>query len=145
MSPITNFISQISDKKNVFHSDEVDSLLCERREGEHDASRRLKTEFLIEFDGVRAAPECSSHWCLTELSLYLLPSWFQVQSGADDRVLVMGATNRPQELDEAVLRYRLQLHMLKQYYAFLLLQAHRSFPLVLTLQALCKKDLCGIA
>lgn len=39
----------------VLHSDEVDSLLCERREGEHDASRRLKTEFLIEFDGVSAA------------------------------------------------------------------------------------------
>lgn len=39
----------------VLHLDEIDSLLCERREGEHDASRRLKTEFLIEFDGVRAA------------------------------------------------------------------------------------------
>lgn len=58
--------------------DEVDSLLCERSTGEHEASRRLKTEFLVEFDGLPAA-------------------------GAD-RLIVMAATNRPQELDEAALR-----------------------------------------
>ncbi|XP_069118122.1 spastin-like isoform X2 [Argopecten irradians] len=63
---------------SVVFMDEIDSLLCERREGENDASRRLKTEFLVQFDGVAGS--------------------------SDDRVLIMGATNRPQELDDAVLR-----------------------------------------
>nr|XP_054759518.1 spastin-like [Lytechinus pictus] len=63
---------------SVIFMDEIDSLLTERREGEHDASRRLKTEFLVEFDGVKA--------------------------DGSERILVMGATNRPQELDDAVLR-----------------------------------------
>ncbi|XP_045166158.2 spastin-like isoform X2 [Mercenaria mercenaria] len=62
----------------VVFMDEIDSVLCERKEGENDASRRLKTEFLVQFDGVAGA--------------------------SDDKVLIMGATNRPQELDDAVLR-----------------------------------------
>lgn len=62
----------------IIFIDEVDSLLSERCTGEHEASRRLKTEFLVEFDG--------------------LPS------GGTERVIVMAATNRPQELDEAALR-----------------------------------------
>lgn len=36
----------------MFLVDEVDSLLCQRKEGEQDHSRRMKTEFLVSFDGV---------------------------------------------------------------------------------------------
>ncbi|KAK6635788.1 hypothetical protein RUM44_001042 [Polyplax serrata] len=63
---------------SIIFIDEVDSLLSNRRENEHEASRRLKTEFLVEFDGLPARQ--------------------------DERILVMAATNRPQELDEAALR-----------------------------------------
>eukprot|EP00271_Cylindrocystis_brebissonii_P010214 TRINITY_DN26339_c0_g1_i1.p1 TRINITY_DN26339_c0_g1~~TRINITY_DN26339_c0_g1_i1.p1 ORF type:complete len:650 (-),score=83.22 TRINITY_DN26339_c0_g1_i1:1318-3267(-) len=63
---------------SVIFIDEIDSILSARTANEHDASRRLKTEFLVQFDGV---PSVNS-----------------------DRVIVMGATNRPQELDEAARR-----------------------------------------
>lgn len=58
--------------------DEIDSLLCQRSETEHESSRRLKTEFLIQLDGATTAD--------------------------DERILIVGATNRPQELDEAARR-----------------------------------------
>lgn len=51
-----------------FGADEIDSLLCERREGEHDASRRLKTEFLIEFDGVSVCTLSENSNSLTQVT-----------------------------------------------------------------------------
>ncbi|XP_062851224.1 fidgetin-like protein 1 isoform X2 [Trichomycterus rosablanca] len=49
-----------------------------RTDGEHDSSRRIKTEFLVQLDGAATSSE--------------------------DRILVVGATNRPQEIDEAARR-----------------------------------------
>ncbi|OQV23633.1 Spastin [Hypsibius exemplaris] len=63
---------------SIIFIDEIDSILSARKDSEHDAVRRLKTEFLVQFDGVGTSSE--------------------------DRILVMGATNLPQELDLAALR-----------------------------------------
>lgn len=62
----------------VVFIDEIDSLLSQRSDGEHEASRRIKTEFLIQLDGAATL--------------------------SDERILVIGATNRPQEIDEAARR-----------------------------------------
>jgi fidgetin-like protein 1 len=63
---------------SVIFIDEIDSLLSMRGEGEMDSVRRVKTEFLIQLDGVA--------------------------TDRGDRVLLIGATNRPDELDEAARR-----------------------------------------
>lgn len=62
----------------VIFVDEIDSLLSQRKsDGEHESSRRLKTQFLIEMEGFDSGSE---------------------------QILLIGATNRPQELDEAARR-----------------------------------------
>lgn len=63
---------------SVVFIDEIDSLLTQRSEADQEGSRRIKTEFLVQMDGAGTSRE--------------------------DRVLVVGATNRPQELDEAARR-----------------------------------------
>ena len=63
---------------SVVFIDEIESILSKRKEDENDAMKRLKTEFLIQFDGVG--------------------------SGEDLRVLIIGATNRPFDLDPGIIR-----------------------------------------
>ncbi|KAH6789529.1 AAA-type ATPase family protein [Perilla frutescens var. frutescens] len=74
----TLFQVAISRQPSVIFIDEIDSIMSTRTESENEASRRLKSEFLVQFDGVA--------------------------SNSGDLVTVIGATNKPQELDDAVLR-----------------------------------------
>uniref|UniRef100_J3MAY6 microtubule-severing ATPase n=1 Tax=Oryza brachyantha TaxID=4533 RepID=J3MAY6_ORYBR len=74
----TLFMVAVDRQPSVIFMDEIDSVMSTRLANENDASRRLKSEFLIQFDGVTSNP--------------------------DDLVIVIGATNKPQELDDAVLR-----------------------------------------
>ena len=65
-------------KPSILFIDEIDSLLTERKENESEATRRIKTEFFIEMDGLR--------------------------SESNNDVFVLAATNVPYSLDEAALR-----------------------------------------
>jgi spastin len=64
------FAMAIERQPSIIFMDEIDSLLSARSAGEHDAARRLKTEFLVQFDGVAGA------------------------GASEARVIVIGATNR---------------------------------------------------
>ncbi|KAJ8527276.1 hypothetical protein K7X08_029753 [Anisodus acutangulus] len=64
---------------SVVFVDEVDSMLGRRETpGEHEAMRKMKNEFMVNWDGLRTKDK--------------------------ERVLVLAATNRPFDLDEAVIR-----------------------------------------
>ncbi|KAB1215393.1 ATPase family AAA domain-containing protein 1-A [Morella rubra] len=63
----------------IIFVDEVDSMLGQRtRVGEHEAMRKIKNEFMAHWDGLLTKP--------------------------GERILVLAATNRPFDLDEAIIR-----------------------------------------
>jgi SpoVK/Ycf46/Vps4 family AAA+-type ATPase len=63
----------------IIFVDEVDSMLGKRtRVGEHEAMRKIKNEFMTHWDGLMTKP--------------------------GERILVLAATNRPFDLDEAIIR-----------------------------------------
>ena len=64
-------------KPAIIFIDEVDSLCGSRSEGENETSRRIKTEFLVQMQGV---------------------------GNDNDGILVLGASNVPWELDPAIRR-----------------------------------------
>jgi SpoVK/Ycf46/Vps4 family AAA+-type ATPase len=64
---------------SIIFLDEIDSVLSRRKSEEHEASRRLKTEFMIQLDGIK-------------------------QQQKDAHVIVIGCTNCPFDVDEAVIR-----------------------------------------
>eukprot|EP01091_Cochliopodium_minus_P010982 TRINITY_DN3035_c0_g1_i1.p1 TRINITY_DN3035_c0_g1~~TRINITY_DN3035_c0_g1_i1.p1 ORF type:complete len:1188 (+),score=442.28 TRINITY_DN3035_c0_g1_i1:62-3625(+) len=64
---------------SIIFIDEVDSMLGKReKQGEHEAMRKIKNEFMSLWDGLKTQDK--------------------------ERVIVLGATNRPMDLDDAVLR-----------------------------------------
>jgi len=62
---------------SIIFIDEIDSFLRERTKGDHEVTGMMKAEFMTLWDGLLSA---------------------------SDRILVLGATNRPTDIDSAILR-----------------------------------------
>lgn len=77
---------------SVVFLDEADSVLSARSASDTEAARRLKTEFLVRIEGVVDGDHTTA--------------------GPVRQVVVLAATNRPFDLDEAVLRrFAVQVHI----------------------------------
>ncbi|RUO95866.1 P-loop containing nucleoside triphosphate hydrolase protein [Jimgerdemannia flammicorona] len=63
---------------SIVFIDEIDSFLRERRSNDHEITGMMKAEFMSLWDGLT--------------------------TGEDTRILVLGATNRPNDIDQAILR-----------------------------------------
>ncbi|KAL5482374.1 MSP1 [Sanghuangporus weigelae] len=62
---------------SIIFIDEIDSFLRQRSQGDHEVTAMMKAEFMTLWDGLMSA---------------------------SDRILVLGATNRPNDIDPAILR-----------------------------------------
>jgi len=69
---------------SIVFIDEIDAVLGQRRSGEHEASGMVKAEFMTHWDG--------------------LSSSSRPGSTTPQRICILGATNRIQDIDEAILR-----------------------------------------
>lgn len=77
---------------SIIFFDEIDSLLTARSDGEHESSRRVKTEFLIQWSALSSATAR--------------------EDSDKSRVLVLAATNLPWAIDEAARRrFSRRLHI----------------------------------
>lgn len=77
---------------SIIFVDEIDSLLASRGGDEHEATRRIKTEFLIQWSNLQKAAagrDCNDQ---------------DKEKGDATRVLVLAATNLPWAIDEAARR-----------------------------------------
>lgn len=67
---------------SIVFIDEIDAVLGQRRSGEHEASGMVKAEFMTHWDGLNSS----------------------TTEGGSQRICILGATNRIQDIDEAILR-----------------------------------------
>lgn len=68
---------------SIVFIDEIDAVLGTRRTGEHEASGMVKAEFMTHWDGLASA---------------------QTGTREPQRILILGATNRIHDIDDAILR-----------------------------------------
>ena len=93
----------------IIFIDEIDSFLRSRSSHDHEATAMMKAQFMMLWDGLSSARHCQV--CGRAFLIYLMISNWQV--------VVMGATNRPQDVDKAILRrmpamFQIGLPSLKQ-------------------------------